>query len=383
MYTYRTIIFRCYPTKKQKEDFNLNFDLCRSMYNLILEHEYKLYNNYLKNKNNYTCSNDYFNSNKRKSIAVLKKEDPNYALADSIALEYEEKNVFMAFKKYFTTYAKLPKFKNYKDSNSYTTRNKKDNIRIENNCIRLPKIGFVKIKNHYDKYIHMHICTAKIIDQKNGKYFIHLTFREETKKQTIFSKPTTFNTIGLDFKIGSVFMSSDNFIPEYDSPYHKNFKRLRMLEKILKRKRKNSNSYKTVLKKIRNTHKKIVNIRRDFLHKLSSKLCKEYNYVIIESLNLKDIAKKLLNGTNTYDTSYGTFTDMLKYKVKDKVIAINKWYPSTKTCSNCNHKKSHMKLSQRTYTCNYCGLVIDRDLNAAINIKTEGLRVLNTQTITL
>ena len=123
-------------------------------------------------------------------------------------------------------------------------------------------------------------------------------------------------------------------------------------------------------------HRKIVNIRKDFLNKLSSKIANSYDYVIIENLSIKEIVYKLGKGKNAYNTSFCTFVKKLSYKVKGEIVKINKWFPSSKKCSNCGKKKKHLKLSQRVYRCAYCGNVIDRDLNAAINIKQEGLKVL-------
>ena len=379
MFKYRSIKIRCYPTSSQKDKINLNINLCRQIHNLILTHEYSLYDKYLKTKDKYSSSLEFFRKNKRKKISILKLEDPRYKFADSIALEYEEKNIFMAFKNYFNTSAKCPKFKHWKFAKSYTTRNKNNNLRIQGNYIRLPKIGFIKIKNYHKKYLTMEICIAKVINEKNGKYDIHLTLREKIQNAKPFCFNTSSKVVGLDFKIGNIFMSSDNFVPTYSLPYHNNFERLSKLEKVLKHKNKFSKNYKKIMIKIRNIHKKIVNIRRDLQHKLSSMLCSEYDFAIIESLNLQDISQKLLNGSNTYDTSYGTFTDMLKYKFVNKVISINKWFPSSKLCCYCKHKKHNLTLDDRTYICDNCGLIIDRDLNAAINIKNEGIRILKNQ----
>ena len=125
-------------------------------------------------------------------------------------------------------------------------------------------------------------------------------------------------------------------------------------------------------------HRKIFNIRQDFLHKLSTKLVKQYDLICCETLSLVEISKKLWTGINVYDTSYNNFTQKLIYKSNmfgKNIIFIDKWFPSSKLCNNCNNRKKKLKLSQKVYKCNNCGIEIDRDLNAAINIKNEGLRI--------
>ena len=114
------------------------------------------------------------------------------------------------------------------------------------------------------------------------------------------------------------------------------------------------------------------------LNKLSYTLSKNYNYVIIEDLSIKEIVYKLGRGKNAYNTSFNSFVKRLLYKFENKVIKINKWFPSSKKCSKCGKNKKHLRLSQRIYRCYFCGNIIDRDLNAAINIKNEGIRLLNT-----
>lgn len=383
MFNYRTTKFKIYPTQKQKDFIDTNVVLCRKMFNMLLRKHYKLYDEYSKFRERENLSKEvaqklFFASHKRPNVATLKKKDDKFTQADSLALEYEQLNVKMAFKNYFNTECKTPKFKKGKDTDSYTTRNVNDNIRINDEYIRLPKIGRIKAKGIYEDYCNMHICLAKVISEKNGKYYIHITFREETVEAT--SDPLInndySNVVGLDFKVGSIFTSSDNFTPQYISTYFKYLNRLKKMQGILKGREYLSKSWYHLVNKIRNLHKKIANYRKDFQHKLSSYLCNHYDYIVIESLKLKDIAKKLKNGTNTYDTSYGLFTEKLTYKAKGKVIKVNKWFPSSKKCSNCGKKKRRLKLSQRIYRCNKCGHVMDRDLNAAINIKSEGIRII-------
>ena len=112
------------------------------------------------------------------------------------------------------------------------------------------------------------------------------------------------------------------------------------------------------------------------LNQLANNLAKLYDFVIIEDLSIKEIVYKLGRGKNAYNTSFNSFVKKLLYKFNDNVIKIDKWFPSSKKCSNCGKKKRHLKLSQRVYRCAFCNHVIDRDLNSALNIRNEGMRIL-------
>ena len=383
MTIYRTIKFRIYPTIVQKELIDLNCELSKKMYNMLLRKHLKLYDEYKEFRDSNKLEKKeaeklFFSSHKRPAVAKLKKCDKIFKKADSLALEYEEYNVKMSFQKYFYSNNKKPLFKRNSDAFSYTTRNVNNNLRVLKKSIRLPKIGIIKARGFNPSYTNMHVCIARVINEKNGKYYVHMTFSKT--EEIVAKKPQisndTKNVVGLDFKVGSIFTSSDNLIPNYISKYYIYLNQIKELQVHLKRKLHKSKAWFNLINKIRNLHKKISNYRKDFQHKLSTFLCNTYDYIIIETLSLKDIAKKLKNGTNTYDTSYGLFTSKLAYKIKGNLVKINKWFPSSKTCSNCGKIKKKLGLSQRTYHCNKCGLAIDRDLNAAINIKAEGLRML-------
>jgi putative transposase len=115
------------------------------------------------------------------------------------------------------------------------------------------------------------------------------------------------------------------------------------------------------------------------LNKTSTFLAQNYDFAIIEDLSIKEIVYKLGRGKNAYNTSFNNFVKKLLYKFENRVIKIDKWFPSSKKCSNCGKKKRHLKLSQRVYRCAFCNHIIDRDLNAAINIKNEGMRLIGIQ----
>lgn len=374
--------FRIYPNKIQKEKINNNIQCAKFVYNKLLDSRIYNYGKYLQYKKR--CKKigikanpkSFYSFCKLTTVTQIKKSYEFLKEADSLALCAEYNNLKNAFNNFFLNLRSFPKHKSRKDKNSYVTSFVNNNIRIENNKIRLPKIGFVKIKLHRNIPGNYKIKRVVVIDDKCTGYYVSIVFEcyENVEKHKLEK------TVGLDFKIGDIFVSSDNEIPKYIMPYRRALDRLKKLQKTQKKKKKFSKNWYKILKKIQRLHKKISNKRRNFLHKLSRKLCSKYDLICIENLSMIDISQKLSSGNNTYDTSYYKFTCMLKYKLESlgkKIIKIDKWYPSSKICSNCGVQKNIISLDERVYECKKCGLVLNRDLNAAINIKNEGLRLLN------
>ena len=374
MIKFRTIKVRLYPTDLQKEILNLTFDLCSKMYNELLFRQGIIYEDYLKEKDNISDVSLYFKSHKRDTVKTIKQGNEDYYKVDSLALEFEEKNLFNAFNMFFKKHNGYPRFKTPKDDHSYYTRCVNDNIYFTKEFLRLPRVGRVDIRGMNEKYLGYDITTVKVYEYKNTKYYAHIVVKYEEDEEVIDNNVS--NVVGLDFKVSDLFVTNEGYTPYYPSAYYKYIDHLRCLEKALKYKSFNTKSRKKHITKIINIHKKIKNFRDDLLHKISNYLCKIYSYVIIETLDLKEIAQDLHNGTNTYDTSYGNFIKMLNYKVKGSVVKVYKWFPSSKLCSNCGYKKKNLTLSDRIYSCDRCRYTIDRDINAAINIRNKGIKMI-------
>lgn len=375
--------YRIYPNNIQKSAIDANFSSCRNIYNLLLSNKvsiYKFYKDYEKVCKELNIQIDKLIFNRMFSnltIPMLKERYPYLKKSDSLALCSEWNNIRKAFINFYNNRCKVPKYKSRKDKNTYITSNVYNNIRIENNKIRLPKIGFVKVKLHRSLPQNYKIKRVIVSNDKVGKYFVNIVVEFD---YIIKEKIALNNIVGLDFKIGDIFVSSNNERPKYLMPYRNALIKLKKLEKALIRCRKFSKNWWKRLRKIQRLHKKISFKRRDFLHKTSTNVSEKYDIVAIETLSITDISKKLTNGINTYDTSYYKFTQLLKYKLfyKDKLLVyIDKWYPSSKMCSRCGYIKSSLFLSDRVYLCENCDLEIDRDLNAAINIAKEGLRIIS------
>lgn len=365
----------------QKEFFELNFQACKTVYNVFLKYRSLLYDAYKKYSKECimkkeTVDKAYFNSKAEKlTLPMIKMVYPWLKEADSLALCATYQNLNHAYQNYFKHRCSYPKFKRRKAKNTYITSLVNNNIRFDGKKIRLPKIGYVKLKMHRNLPNNSKIKRCIIKGDKLGRYYICILVCFNMKSEAKNYK----SIVGLDFKIGDIFVSSDNFIPKYSRPYRSLLEKLKNMQRLLGKRRKFSKNWFSYLRKIQQVHKYISFKRKDFLHKLSINICKNYDTISIESLSIQEISQKLSNGINTYDTSYYSFCSMLQYKSnydKKRLIKIDKWFPSSKMCNKCGNIKHDLALEDRVYNCSICGLSIDRDLNAAINIKNEGNRIL-------
>ena len=381
---YKTYTFRAYPNKTQANLFYLTFLMCRFMFNTLLAivlDNFSKYNSEVEYclENNKTFNEEKFSkSHKLPKISVLKKANDNYKKVDSLALCAEYSNLVRGMEMFYRGHSKRPRFKGRNDKHSYTTSQVNDNIRIVNNKVRLPKVGFVKVRGMREIPYYFKIKRAIVFEDKKGKFYISVVFEydEKHEKDATTTSTTDSKVVGLDFKIGDIFVSSDNFIPKYNDNYFILLDKIPISQKNVNRKKKFSKNYWKAINKLRCAHRKVVNIRQNMLNPLANNLANLYDFVIIEDLSIKEIVYKLGRGKNAYNTSFNSFVKKLLYKFNDNVIKIDKWFPSSKKCSNCGKKKRRLKLSQRVYRCAFCNHVIDRDLNAAINIRNEGMRIL-------
>lgn len=354
--------FRLYPNSEQIIMFEKTFGCTRFIYNQMLSDKIKHYE-ITKQKLNNTPA-------QYKNEFVWLKE------VDSLALANAQMNLQTAYNNFFRSpKVGFPKYKSKKKNKfSYTTNNQGGNIHILDNKIKLPKIGYVKIKQDRVIPSEQNIKSCTISKTPTGKYYISILV--EYEKQIIQS--TNYgNAIGLDFAMNGLFVDSNNECADYPRFYRNTQKKLAKQQKRLSKKKKGSNNRNKQRIKVARTHEKIANQRKDFLHKQSTKIVNLYDVVCIEDLNMQAMARTLNFGKSVSDNGWGMFTQFLNYKLKERgkyLIKIDKWFPSTKTCSSCGNIRE-MKLSDRVYVCE-CGLVIDRDYNSAINIKNEGLRLL-------
>lgn len=365
-------VYRIYPTKEQMEQINKTIGCARFVYNqmfTIQQNSYKNGEKYLlKNKANDLCNQQ------------LKNDYPFLREVDKFALTNSIYHLDDAYDRFFKKLGKFPKYKSkHKTKLSYTTNFTNNNIVIEQERIKLPKLKWVNAKTERLPKKNWVIKQATITNLRDGSYQVSVLFEyEDIVVQSQNITPDT--TIGLDYKSDGLYVDSNNHRPNNNKYYRQSQDRLAKRQRKLKHKQIGSKNYYKQQKTIAKIHKKIANQRKDFLQKESTSITKKYACIVVEDLDMKSMSNKGFgNGKATLDNGYGMFLKMLDYKTKQEggtLIKVDKWYASSQICYCCGQVHKEMKeLSKRKLVCN-CGYQEDRDYNSAKNIKREGLRML-------
>ena len=372
----RSYRFRIYPNPSQKELIEKTLGCCRQVYNDFLSmciESYEADKNYLIKK--YDLIN---------LLPEYKKTFPYLKEVDSIALQQTVIHLYDAYMNFFKHNATFPKFKKKKNDYGYTTmKNNCDNIRFIEDDIQIPKLGRVKVKLH--RRLPESFKFTMVSVSRSGKYYYVSLLGEEEYfdyGEYIKEKLDPNNSIGLDFSLSHLFVDSNGKHLDMPTYYQDSLTKLAKEQRKLSRMKKDSSHYQKQLMRVKNLHEHIANQRKDFLHKVSRKLANTYDYVFVEDLDLKEMSErkdKLKLGISIFDLGYGTFLSYLKYKLEwlnKKLVKVDKFFPSSQLCSCCSYRKTDLTLNQRSWVCPICGFKHDRDLNAAINIKKEGIRMI-------
>jgi putative transposase len=295
---------------------------------------------------------------------------------DSLALSNAQLHLEAAYKNFFRRpKIGFPKFKSkHKGHNTYTTNYVNGNISLVDNFLKIPKLGWIKIKQHREILKDYKIKSVTISKKYSGSYYASVLCEYENEIKSVDIK----KAVGLDFSMKELYVSSEGLIPEYPRYYRQVQTKLAKEQRKLSRRIKGGKNREKQKIKVAKLHEHIANQRSDFLHKQSRQITNAYDCVCIENLNMQAMSQALNFGKSVADNGWGMFTSMLAYKLKEQgkyLVKIDKWFPSSKTCSCCGAVKAELALSERIYHCE-CGFVSDRDINAAINIKNEGLRML-------
>lgn len=368
--------FRIYPTEEQEIFFAKSFGCVRKVYNLMLDDRKKAYEE---------VKNDSSKKMNFPTPAKYKEEFPFLKEVDSLALANAQLNLDKAYKNFFRDKSVgFPRFKSKKNPvQSYTTNNQNGTVAlIDNKFIKVPKLkSLIKIKLHRQpKGI---IKSATLSRHSSGKYYVSLLCKEEVSEL-----PKSNSAIGIDLGITDFAILSDGQKIDnnkFTSKMERKLKReqRKLSKRALLAKQKGINlfeakNYQKQKRKVARLHEKVMNQRTDFLNKLSTAIIKNHDIICIEDLNTKGMLRNHKLAKSISDVSWSSFVTKLQYKAdwyRREIIKVDKWFPSSQICSECGHKDGKKPLEIREWTCPICHTHHDRDINASINILTEGLRI--------
>jgi putative transposase len=357
---YKAYKFRLLPTEEQSVLLSKHFGCVRFVYNHFLKEKQ---DHYLLNKKtlNYNTCAGMMVKMKREGFEWLKE-------VNSQALQSSLEHLETAYGRFFKKRSKFPKFKSKKSN--YDSFHIPQHTKIIKNKVQIPKfkegIRFIKHREIIGK-----ICSATVSRTPTGKYYISILTEQESTKHL----PKTGNSIGIDLGIKDFAITSDN--RKYSNPkfLYKFQKKLKTAQQHLSRKQKGSKSRELARLKVARIYEKITNSRNDMQHKVSLSLIKKYDMIALEDLNVKGMVKNHNLAKAISDSSWSSFVTKLTYKAQwygKEVIKIDRFFPSSKTCSDCGHINQNLILDVRNWTC-VCGTKHDRDVNASKNILKRAL----------
>ena len=355
--------FRIYPNTEQQIILTKTFGCVRFIYNQMLSDKINHYEETKQKLNN--------------TPAQYKSKFPWLKEVDSLALANAQMNLQTAYNSFFRNpKIGFPKFKS-KISNrrSYTTNCVNGNISIDNGFLKLPKVGLVKLKQHRLILSNYKLKSVTISQTPSGKYYASVLFEYENQIQ----EQELHDFLGLDFSMHGLYKDSDGNEPAYPRYYRQAEERLKREQRKLSLMQKGSKNRSKQRIKVANLHEKVANQRKDFLHKQSRQIANAYDCVCIENLDMKVMSQSLNFGKSVADDGWGMFVTFLKYKLEEtgkRLVKVNKFFASSQICNVCGYKNTATKnLSIRAWDCPKCGAHHDRDINAAINIRNEGMRL--------
>ena len=362
----KVVKVRIYPTKQQKIELSQAMGCTRWLWNRFLALTNETYKNTGKGLSRYDLQSQ---------LPSLKKEFEWLADTYSQCLQVVCLNLSRAFINFFEKRSQYPRFKSKhgKQSLAYP-----QNVKLGDDFLKFPMIGEIYAKIH--RPIEGKIKTVTLTKNKADQYYASVLF-EDGKEQP---KPSTEGkTIGLDMGLTDFCITSDG--SKYANPrwIDKHQRNLKRKQQALSRKREGSSNRDQARLKVAKVHNRISRCREDFHHKLSRKIVNENQVIVVENLKIKGMVKNHCLAKSISQVGWGSFMTMLKYKAEQEgkvYLEIERFFPSSKTCSHCLNVVDSLPLDIRTWTCDSCGTKHDRDINADLIIRDEGLRIISSGT---
>lgn len=388
MRTHTAVRFRAYPTEEQARQVNRTIGCVRFVYNLMLETRIAHYQT--------TWEPCY------PTPALYKDTYPFLREVDSFALCNAQLALEKAYKRFFEDRKTgFPKYKSKRRGRkTYTTNLSHGNIELDDKArrLKLPKLGWLAVRQHKRIPDDWKLKSVTVEHCPSGRYTATILFEYETQ---IPEKVKPVKTVGLDYASHGLYVSSDGEHAEYPGYYRKMQDKLAREQCKLSHMVKGSANWRKQCKRVARLYEKTANQRRDYQHKKANRIVASYDMVGVEALSMKSMMKKpepkpdperqghyLPNGRkaksglakSTSDNGYGMFCTMLEYKLTrqgKRLVHVDKWYPSSQLCHDCGYKNPLVKdLSVREWACPSCGVLHDRDVNAARNIRDEAMRII-------
>ena len=368
----RAFQYRAYLTDEQFALAMKTVGACRFVYNNALDYKTTEYRN-----NRNTVSYTQLSAR----LTGLKKELPWLKEVDSIALQQSLRHLDTAFQNFFRKKkgTRYPKYKSkHRSKWSYTTMSVNNNLRFEDEALIMPKLGRISIRPMRPVPEDWKLKSAVLTIERDHTVYISCCF--EYDDVPVQYTPDPGKAIGLDYKSDGFCADSEGHVCGSPKYARKAQEALTRQQRKLRHKKKGSRNHEKQKLRIAKVYRHIANQRLDFCHQQSVKTANSYDIVCVEDLDLKAMSNRSFrNGRATMDNGYGMFLRFLEYKLHDRgkvLVKVGKWFPSSQICHVCGRVNPELKdLRIRHWTCPGCGTGHDRDINSAINILQEGLRL--------
>ena len=367
--------------EEQKQIFNQSFGYSRYIYNRALDEWKKMYEAWKKDSSQIKPNNRKVRDSLKTSREDWEKDQLNMVIETSV------EDLAKAFNMMWKGYGKYPKYKsrrNQKDSCRFYRKNEYS-LQVKGEKANKLKVQGISSLIHMKEPLYLkegHTIQEITVSKRADRYYASMIIRYPQDERNS-SKEDSYIGIDLGVKDFAIINDDKGLYKKYKSlnqkliPLHE---RIKIYDKILKRKHYGSNNYEKARTKLSRTYERITNIRKDYLHKISTHITTKYKYICIEDLKVSNMMKNKNLSKRISEQGWREFRTMLEYKADKygcQIITADRWFPSSQICSCCGnvlHGKDKLKLSQRVYHCHECNNKIDRDYNAAVNLKLYGMR---------